>query len=156
VGINSRFECAQSGQVIVEYSSKVSESKSFVDDTTGWNGSRAADVLDSSLTAAIKGKADHPAENTVCLGRNVSSAQKRSLIRAEFSPTFRRQSAKRGRSLARRSRVCAQTQPFVFALKNAANYGTVRRFFLESLWVPLASGRIEEIAAVNVDPASES
>jgi hypothetical protein len=60
------------------------------------------------------------------------------------------------RSLASRSRVCAQTQPFVFALKNAANYGTVGGFFLESLRVPLASGRIEKIAAVNVNPASES
>lgn len=68
MGINSRVECPQSGQVIVDYSSNVSESKSFVDDTTGWNGSRAADVLDFSLTAAIKGKADHPAENAVCLG----------------------------------------------------------------------------------------
>ena len=52
MGINSRFECPQSGQVIVEYSSNVSESTSSVDDSTGWNGSVEVILSQTSQLAA--------------------------------------------------------------------------------------------------------
>lgn len=42
------------------------------------------------------------------------------------------------------------THPFVGALEDAANVHTVRRFFVESLGIPLTALGGEEVAAVDV------
>lgn len=49
-----------------------------------------------------------------------------------------------------------EAQPFVLTLEDATNNVPVRRLFLESLRIPLATSCAKEIATIDVNAASES